>query len=60
MVAIINNLDCIGLDHWRIFADLYKFSLAKLKKAIPKELNCKFVKHHADPPSIFGYEWRSK
>ncbi|MCE7697312.1 MAG: hypothetical protein K8E24_000015 [Methanobacterium paludis] len=54
VVAIINNLGYIGLDRLEDIADLHKISLAELKKAIPKELSCKFVKHHVDPPSIFG------
>ncbi|MCE7700161.1 MAG: hypothetical protein K8E24_015475 [Methanobacterium paludis] len=54
VIAIINNLGYIGLDRLEDIAELHNISLAELKKAIPKELSCKFVKHHVDPPSIFG------
>ena len=54
VIAIINNLGYIGLDRLEDIAELHHLSVAELKQAIPKELSCKFVKHHVDPPSIFG------
>jgi hypothetical protein len=43
VVAIINNLYWPNL--LEDIAELHKVSLAEVKKAIPNELSCKFMKH---------------
>ncbi|MCE7697336.1 MAG: hypothetical protein K8E24_000160 [Methanobacterium paludis] len=54
VVAIINNLDYIGLDRLEDIAELHHVSLAELKQKIPQEMHSKFVKHHLEPGSILA------
>ncbi|MCE7698579.1 MAG: hypothetical protein K8E24_006995 [Methanobacterium paludis] len=55
VIAIINNLGYIGLDHLEDIVELHKISLAA-QKGYFYELSCKFVRHHVDLPSIWGDE----